>query len=163
METDLKRIKRLATAREEEVDAFIAWLKLKCDSSKRLDKRLQGLIDEAMTESDCTTCARCCKDAYVVVDTDDIARMAKALGMKRSEFRAEYVGKNEDGDTCFNRKPCPFLKKNLCNHYDARPDCCREYPHSLAVSAYDNLDNISANYLVCPAVFNALEKLRDFI
>jgi Fe-S-cluster containining protein len=163
METDLKRIKRLAAAREEEVDAFIAWLKLKNDAYERLDARLQGLVEEALSKFDCTTCARCCKDAYVVVDTDDIARMAKALGMKRSQFRTEYIGKNEDGDTCFNRRPCPFLKKNLCTYYESRPDCCREYPNSLAVDSTSNLDNINANYLVCPAVFNALEALRDFI
>ncbi|MEW6554232.1 MAG: YkgJ family cysteine cluster protein [Actinomycetota bacterium] len=159
----MRRIKKLADAREEEVDAFIAWLKLRCDSSERLDARLQSLIEEALAKFDCTTCARCCKDAYVVVDTGDIARMAKAVGMKRSAFRAEYVGKNEDGDTCFNRRPCPFLKKNLCMHYESRPDCCREYPGSLAVDSASNLDNINANYQVCPAVFNALEALRDFI
>jgi Fe-S-cluster containining protein len=163
MEKDLRKIKRLAQAREEEVDAFIAWLKIKCDSSEKLDPRLRGLIDAAMSEFDCTACARCCKDAYVVVDTGDIARLAKALGMKRSEFRAEYIGKNEDGDTCINRRPCPFLKKNLCTLYESRPDCCREYPHSLAVDSACNLDNINANYLVCPGVFNALEALRDFL
>ena len=163
MEKDLKKIKRLAAAREDEVDAFIAWLKLRCDSSGKLDGRLGKLIDEALSEFDCTTCARCCKDAYVVVDTGDIARLAKALGKKRSEFRAEYIGKNEDGDTCLNRRPCPFLKKNMCTIYESRPDCCREYPHSLAVDSVGNLDNINANYAVCPAVFNALEVLRDFL
>lgn len=163
MEKDLKKIKRLAAAREDEVDAFIAWLKARYDSSDKLDARLQKLIGEALSAFDCTTCARCCKEAYVVVDTADIARLAEAVGMKRSEFRAEYIGKNEDGDTCFNRRPCPFLKKNLCTLYESRPDCCREYPDSLAVDSVDNLDNINANYLVCPAVFNALEALRDFI
>jgi uncharacterized protein len=163
METDLKKIKRLAATREEEVDAFIEWLKIRLDSSQRLDGRLKDLLDEAMSALDCTKCARCCKEAYVVVDTADIARMAKALGMKRSEFRTEYVGRNEDGDTCLNRRPCPFLKKNMCTIYDSRPDCCREYPQSLAVDSAGNLDNINANYLVCPAVFNALEALRDFL
>ncbi len=163
METELRKIKRLAAAREEEVDAFIEWLKLRRDDSDRLDARLGELIEKALSGLDCTTCARCCKEAYVVVGTEDIARLAKALGMKRSEFRAQYIGKNEDGDTCFNRKPCPFLKKNLCTLYESRPDCCREYPGSLAVDSGSNLDNINANYLVCPAVFNALEELRDFL
>jgi Fe-S-cluster containining protein len=163
METDLKKIKRVAERNEDEVDAFIDWLKKRSFSARKLDARLGKLLDEAMTHFDCKDCAICCKDAYVVLLTEDIARLAKALGMKRSEFRAEYVGKNEDGDTCLNSQPCPFLKNNLCKVYESRPDCCREYPHSLVTDTPDNLDNLNANYLVCPAIFNVLEEIRDFI
>ena len=163
METDLKKIKKLASAYEEEADAFLDWLKVSRISSRKLDARLKKLLREIMSEFDCTKCAGCCKDAYVVVDTDDIARLAETLGMKRSEFRAAYITRNEDGDTCFNRRPCPFLKKNLCTQYKSRPGCCREYPYSLAVDSKSKLDNISANYLVCPVLFHALERLRDFL
>ncbi len=163
METDLKKIKRVAAAREEEVDAFLDWLKVSRVSSRKLDARLKKMLREIMSEFDCKECAGCCKDAYVVVDTDDIARLAAALGVKRSEFRATYITRNEDGDTCFNRRPCPFLEGNLCTHYKSRPGCCREYPYSLAVDSKEKLENISANYLVCPVLFHALEQLRDFI
>ncbi len=164
MEKDLRKIKRLAAEREEELDAFLAWLKLHCgEEDEKLDARLDAHIKEALSHFDCKRCARCCKEAHVTVDTNDIARLSKALNMKRSQFRAEYVGKNEDGDICINRRPCPFLKRNLCTLYESRPDSCREYPASLAVDAAANLDNIGANYLVCPAVFSALEELRDFL
>ena len=164
METNLKKIKKMALENEDEVDAFIEWLKLRYDDeSPKLDKRLKKMLKEAMSHFDCKECAACCKDAYVVVDTDDIGRLAEALGMKRSEFRAEYIGKNEDGDTCLNRRPCPFLKKKLCTVYEHRPDCCREYPYSLVTDCVENLDNLNANYTVCPGVFHLLEKLRDFI
>ncbi len=161
METDPRKTKRLATAHEEEIDAFLDWLKASRIPSRKLDARLKKLLRESMGQLDCTACAGCCKDAYVVVDNDDIARLAAALGMKHADFRAEYITRNEDGDVCINRQPCPFLRDNLCTLYRARPGACREYPFSLAVDAREKMENISANYLVCPALFNALERLRD--
>ncbi|MBN2026951.1 MAG: YkgJ family cysteine cluster protein [Actinobacteria bacterium] len=163
METDLKKIKKKATAREEEVDAFLEWLKISRVSQRKLDARLKKLMRGIMPEFDCTRCAACCKEAYVVLETDDIARLAEALDMKRSKFRAKYVTRNEDGDVCLNKRPCPFLKDDLCTVYEARPDSCREYPFSLAVDSKEKMDNISANYTVCPVLFHTLEQLRDFI
>ena len=163
MSTEIRKMMRLAAANEEEVDAFIEWLKKRDLSSGRLDRKLKRSLNRAMSELDCTRCARCCKEAYVVLQDGDIGRLADRLGMRRSDFRAQYVTRNEDGDVCLNRRPCPFLKKNLCTLYEDRPDCCREYPQSLASESADNLDNLGANYLVCPAVYDALERLRDFI
>ena len=99
MERDLKKIRRLAKDHEAEVDEFIKELKNKRVSKRRLDATLKRILKEIMPAFDCTRCAACCKEAYVVVETPDIARLAEATGMKRSEFRAQYVGRNEDRDT----------------------------------------------------------------
>lgn len=160
METDLRKIRRMARAREAQVDEFIERLKGERVSKRRLDAALKALFREIMPYFDCTKCAACCKEAYVVLETQDIARLAGALGMKRSAFREAYVGKNEDRDTCLNQRPCPFLKRKLCTLYESRPDSCREYPFSLAVDSTEKLDNLGANYLVCPVVFHAVERLR---
>ncbi len=162
METDIKILKKQAAAREEELDAFCEWLGEKGPSARKLDKRFKQLLEEAMTHFDCTTCAACCTEAYVVIGTEDIGRLAEEMDLKRSVFREAYVGRNEDNDQCFNTRPCPFLKRNkLCRFYEARPDCCREYPYSLAANCKENLDNLSSNYLVCPVIYLALDALRE--
>jgi Fe-S-cluster containining protein len=158
---DIASIRKSAAKKEKEAEAFCAWLENNGPSPAKLDKRLHGLLKEAMRGIDCTACAACCREAYVVVATEDVWRMAEALDMRRSDFRRAYIGRNEDGDQCFNRRPCPFLGRDrLCCHYEARPDCCRDYPFSLAVDCREKLENLSANYLVCPAVTLALDRLR---
>ncbi len=159
---DIGEIRKRAKSGEKEADAFCEWLRTKGPSPGKLDRRLHELLEEAMDGLDCTACAACCREAYVVVTTEDIWRMSEALGMRRSDFRRAYIGRSEDGDQCFNRQPCPFLKRNrLCRYYDARPDCCRDFPYSLAIDCREKLDNLSANYLVCPAVTLALDRLRE--
>jgi Fe-S-cluster containining protein len=163
MDPVIKNIRKLALKNDAEIEAFCEKLQTNGFKGKSLDPRMKRLLREKIEHFDCTKCAACCKEAYVVVGTEDIARLAKALGMKRSDFRARYVTRNEDGDVCFNRRPCPFLKKDLCTQYEARPDCCREYPHSLGVEVMDKLDNVAANYEVCPAVYEAVEELRSLL
>lgn len=162
METDIRILKNQAAAREEELDAFCEWLGENGPSKRELDRRFKRLMKEAMEHFDCTACAACCTEAYVVIGTEDIGRMAEAVKMKRSEFRIAYVARNEDNDQCFDRRPCPFLARNkLCKHYEARPDCCREYPYSLAEDCKDKIENLTANYLVCPVIYIALDRLKE--
>ncbi len=159
---DIGKIRKKARSGEKEADAFCAWLEKKGPPPGKLDRMMHGLLEEAIEGIDCTACAACCREAYVVVTTEDIWRMSEALGMRRSDFRRAYVGRNEDRDQCFNRRPCPFLGRDrLCRHYQARPDCCRDYPFSLAIDCREKLENLSANYLVCPAVTLALDRLRE--
>ncbi len=162
METDIKILKKQAAGREKEMDAFCEWLGEKGPSATRLDKRFKQLLEEMMAHFDCTTCAACCTEAYVVIGTEDVGRMAKTVGMTRSDFRTAYVARNEDGDQCFDRIPCPFLARNkMCKHYESRPECCSEYPYSLAVDCKTQLENLSSNYLVCPVIYLALDRLKE--
>ncbi|MFZ9981444.1 MAG: YkgJ family cysteine cluster protein [Cyclobacteriaceae bacterium] len=58
--------------------------------------------------------------------------------------------------------PCPFLgDDNYCSVYEVRPKACREYPHTDRRKVSQILDLTFRNTLVCPAVLNILDRVRD--
>ena len=58
--------------------------------------------------------------------------------------------------------PCAFLDEdNYCTVYDARPNACREYPHTNRKKFRQLLDLTLENTLVCPAAFKIVRKLRE--
>ena len=80
----------------------------------------------------CTQCGECCggEPGYVWVSREDIARMARLLGMGTSVFRRRYVRRvwqrlslkeRENGD-------CVMLDGRGCRVYAERPYQCRSFP-----------------------------------
>lgn len=67
----------------------------------------------------------------------------------------------ESGEYTFNKKPCPFLRSNLCSCYPNRPETCASYPHLHKPDFIFRLINVIGNYSLCPIVFNTYEHLKD--
>jgi uncharacterized protein len=60
--------------------------------------------------------------------------------------------------------PCPFLDSdNYCRIYDDRPKACREYPHTNRKKMIQILDLTYRNTLVCPAVLEMLNRLKQIV
>ncbi len=82
---------------------------------------------------DCLRCpAFCCKIAgYVEVSEYDIRRLAKFLGLTKSEFEAKHiVERTRRGKKHIKAEyeTCQFLdSKRRCTVYEARPTDCRGY------------------------------------
>jgi uncharacterized protein len=129
---------------------------------KKLDDLILRLHHIEFKKIDCLKCANCCKTISPAMNERDIRRMAAAMKLKVSEFSANFLYLDEEGDYVFQQTPCPFLSDgNLCSVYEYRPRACREYPHTDRNRFYQILELTCRNYKVCPVVFNIIEHLRQ--
>lgn len=130
METDINKIRKLSKEKEDENWGFRSFLK-GCDiSEEKIDLIVHELYKKVSSEIDCRTCANCCREVQPVLDQEDIERLSKCLGISVAQFKDQYLVKDDDpGKFVFNKRPCPFLKDNLCSHYTVRPKDCKSYPH----------------------------------
>ncbi len=138
--------------------------KLKSRPPNDLDFQFMALHEEVFAETDCLSCANCCKTTSPIFYERDIERAAKALKLKPGEFTQLYLRIDEDKDYVPNSIPCPFLKPdNACRIYDHRPAACREYPHTNRRKMHQILELTYQNTLVCPAVLEITEKLKKAV
>ena len=136
--------------------------RLKKSKPKDLDEQVHRLHEEAFEHINCLDCANCCKTTSPIFYQKDLDRAAKHLGMKTGDFIQKYIHMDEDGDFVLNEAPCPFLgQDNYCSIYESRPDACREYPHTNRKKVIQIMDLTYRNTLVCPAVLEIAQKLRD--
>jgi Fe-S-cluster containining protein len=143
----------------QENKKFLSGLKKK--DSRMVDKAFHNLHQEVFEEIDCLQCANCCKTTSPIFYENDIERVARSLRMKPGEFVEKYLRIDEDGDYVLRSSPCPFLDQdNYCRVYEDRPKACREYPHTDRKKIVQITDLTLRNTLVCPAVFEMVERLK---
>lgn len=136
--------------------------KLKKARPSNLDEVTADLNDEIFERIDCLTCANCCKTTSPIFYEKDVERLAKHFKIRPAEFVEKYLHKDEDNDYVLNAAPCPFLAPdNYCMVYEHRPNACREYPHLKRKRFYQLLDLAIKNTAVCPAVYEAAERLKN--
>ncbi len=136
--------------------------KLKKKKPSDLDATVHRLHDEAFEEIDCLTCANCCKTISPIVTQRDIERLAKHFRLRPAELIEKHLLLDEDRDYVMNSTPCPFLgADNYCSVYEARPDACREYPHTNRRKFYQITAITAKNTAVCPAVYRIVEHLKS--
>lgn len=146
--------------RFQENKRFLAQLKKK--DPRKVDEVFHRVHDEVFETVDCLQCANCCKTTSPIFYQNDIARAAKALRMKPGDFVGQYLRVDEDGDHVLQSSPCPFLDQaNHCQIYADRPRACREYPHTDRKKVVQINALTLKNTLVCPAVFQMLERLKQ--
>jgi len=157
-----ENIRQLAKDKHPENKKFFD--KLKKRPPKNLDYVMQDLHDAEFSQTDCLTCANCCKTTGPLFTSSDIERIAKHLKMKQQQFVETYLRVDEDGDHVLQQLPCPFLdSENYCMIYDVRPKACREYPHTDR-KKFHQITNITLkNIPICPATYRIVEEMKKRI
>jgi len=156
---DIPHLLKRARNKAAENNFFLSSLKKK-DAGK-VDEGFHSLHQEVFEEISCLTCGNCCKTTSPIFYQNDIARVAKALRMRPSDFIEKYLRVDEDNDYVLKSSPCPFLgDDNYCSVYEDRPRACREYPHTNRKKMVQILDLTYNNTFVCPAVFEIIERLK---
>jgi Fe-S-cluster containining protein len=148
--------------KERENQKFLSGLKKK--DSRKVDDLFHTVHEEVFEEIDCLQCANCCKTTSPIFYQNDIERVSKALKMKPGDFIEKYLRIDEDKDYVLKSSPCPFLdSENYCMVYEDRPKACREYPHTNRKKMVQITELTFKNTLVCPAVFEMVERIKKSI
>jgi Fe-S-cluster containining protein len=127
-----------------------------------VDDVFHAVHNEVFEEMDCLQCANCCKTTSPIFYQTDIDRVARSLRIKPGDLIERYLRIDEDGDYVLKSSPCPFLgSDNYCSIYSDRPKACREYPHTDRKKMVQIMDLTLRNTLVCPAVFEMVERLKS--
>ncbi|MDC3252483.1 YkgJ family cysteine cluster protein [Schleiferiaceae bacterium] len=153
--------KELARSKRKENKKFFT--RLHGQDPKRLNEQFHAMHEEVFAETDCLTCARCCRTTGPLLTKQDIGRISKKQGMKAADFEKQYLRVDEDGDWVMKSLPCPFLEldTNKCTIYEYAPKACRQYPHTNHPNMKSILGLTETNVRHCPAVFEMVERMKQ--
>ncbi len=129
-----------------------------------LDAKINQLEKEVWAETDCLSCANCCKTMTPTFSQSDMKRIAAHFNQTVEEFQNKWLRKEKGGDRDWLNKtePCQFLnlKDNKCSIYSVRPDDCAGFPHlSKKFKEYVHIHHQNVEY--CPATYKLVEKMME--
>jgi Fe-S-cluster containining protein len=159
MNTSLDILHKRAKETQKETQKYFQRLKKRVP--KKLDEQVSAIHDEVFANTDCLTCANCCKTTGPMFTPKDVERIAKYLKMSLYDFESQYLTTDEDNHQVLQQLPCSFLgADNHCSIYDVRPKACREFPHTDRKKFHQLTELTLKNVAVCPAAFDIVEKMK---
>ena len=120
---------------------------------------------EVWKETDCLSCANCCKTMSPTYTLKDIDRISAHLGMTADAFKEKWLYKDNTGDWLNKKQPCQFLNlsDNKCSIYAVRPRDCAGFPHHTKRRMVDYVHVFKQNVEYCPATYRLVEKMKEKI
>ncbi len=121
---------------------------------------------EAWTETDCLSCANCCRSMTPTFTENDLLRIAPHFKMTVDEFKAKWLYfEKSDKDWVNVKQPCQFLNlnDNKCNIYEIRPEDCAKFPHHLKKEMDDYIHVYKQNLKYCPATLKWVDKMKTAV
>ena len=156
-----KHASRAASIRKSHKKMF---QRLKQENSQEIDHRFIKNHQAVFAQTNCLSCANCCKTTGPLFTSKDIERIARFLKIRPAEMVETYLRVDEDQDYVVKKTPCVFLgPDNDCSIYTIRPKACREYPHTDRIKQKQLFGVTLKNASICPAVYEILERIREKI
>ena len=130
-----------------------------------VDKAFEIEHHDVFKDTDCLTCANCCKSYSPIISLEDLYSISVGASISVENLLKEYIEMDEEGDFVFRMQPCPFLNlnDNKCKIYEHRPSACKDYPHTNRKKIKSALDAIEINASTCPAVYTILNNVYSRI
>lgn len=116
-------------------------------------------------ETDCLSCANCCKTMSPTYTKSDLKRISLHLQMSIDDFKKKWLYKDRNGDWLNKKQPCQFLNlvDNKCTIYDIRPKDCSGFPHHNKRRMVDYMHVFKQNIQYCPATYKMVEQMMNRI
>ncbi|MGH2552873.1 MAG: YkgJ family cysteine cluster protein [Chitinophagaceae bacterium] len=157
---NIRSFRQKARHRKSSMRRFLT--KLENKPPRGLDNTIAQLEKEVWKETDCLSCANCCKTMTPTFTSKDIKRISAHLNMTEDAFKHKWLKRERGGDRDWLNKtePCQFLdmKTNMCNIYEVRPLDCAGFPH-LSKKFKDYAHVHKQNVELCPATYKLVEKM----
>lgn len=129
-----------------------------------INKIAAAADQEVWAETDCLTCANCCKTMTPTFTPKDITRIAAHFKQTPTAFKEKWLYQERSTGDWMNRKqPCQFLdlSSNKCSIYEIRPDDCRKFPHHHKKPFTEWVHVYKQNVEYCPATYRLVEKMME--
>lgn len=127
-----------------------------------LDKITLKTDSEMWLETDCLSCANCCKTMSPTYTPADLKRIAFHFNMTVDAFKTKWLYKDKNGDWLNKKQPCQFLnlEDNKCSIYPIRPKDCAGFPHHTKRHMIDYMHVYKQNIEYCPATYKLVELMK---
>ncbi len=135
---------------------------LESASHKGVKGEAMAAEKEVWEETDCLSCANCCKKMTPTLTKKDQKRIAAHLQMTPKAFELKYlIFDEEDKDWRMQKQPCVFLngETNKCSIYEVRPADCSGFPHLSKTPLKSYMYIHKQNIKYCPATYLFVEKM----
>jgi Fe-S-cluster containining protein len=157
---DLRKFKKKALANKGRMRRFLT--KLEAKPPRMLDKTIGIVEAEVWLETDCLSCANCCKTMTPTFTPADLKRISSHFGQTVDQFQKQWLKRERGGERDWLNKtePCQFLNlaDNKCSIYEIRPADCAGFPH-LRRRFKDYVHIHKQNVEYCPATYRLVEKM----
>ncbi|MFM2139414.1 MAG: hypothetical protein RJA57_1721 [Bacteroidota bacterium] len=136
--------------------------KLERLAPRGLDQKIEGLERAVWKQTDCLTCANCCRTMTPTYTPRDLKRISAHFSMTVDQFKKKWLKRDRGGDWMNKWTPCQFLnlEDNKCSIYAIRPADCAGFPH-LSKKFKDFVHIHKQNVEYCPATHRLVEMMEE--